>query len=150
MRSLARPMFELVEPIAVVPDAADEPNEAMFALGFTDWWDTEFPGRAAPLGTVPAEVVHARFDNFAPGELARHTMDAAPRSRCVRRSGSVVAGPSGGHGVPAAANRERAVFAQPVVIDAPSAAPAAPAEASSRSATERAAASTPLAVSGSA
>jgi hypothetical protein len=66
-------MFELVEPIGVIPYSADEPNEAMFALGFTNYWDTYFAGRAAPLGTsVPAEVVHALFYNFAPGEVARH------------------------------------------------------------------------------
>jgi hypothetical protein len=65
-------MFELVEPIGVIPYAADEPNEAMFALGFTNYWDTYFAGRAAPLGRVPAEVVDALFYNFAPGEVARH------------------------------------------------------------------------------
>jgi hypothetical protein len=65
-------MFELVEPIGVIPYAADEPNDAMFALGFTDFWDTYFAGRAAPLGIVPAEVVDALFYNFAPGEVARH------------------------------------------------------------------------------
>jgi hypothetical protein len=65
-------MFELVEPIGVIPYTADEPNEAMFALGFTDYWDTYFAGRAAPLGTVAAEVVDALFYNFAPGEVARH------------------------------------------------------------------------------
>src|SRR3954447_26571920 len=65
-------MFELVEPIGVIPYSADEPNEAMFAPGFTDYWDTYFAGRAAPLGLVPAEVVDALFYNFAPGEVARH------------------------------------------------------------------------------
>jgi hypothetical protein len=44
----------------------------MFALGFTNYWDTYFAGRAAPLGIVPAEVVDALFYNFAPGEVARH------------------------------------------------------------------------------
>ncbi len=65
-------MFELVEPIGVIPYSADEPNEAMFALGFTDYWDTYFAGRAAPLGLIPAEVVDALFYNFAPGEVGRH------------------------------------------------------------------------------
>jgi len=65
-------MFELVEPIGVIPYSADEPNEAMFALGFTNYWDTYFAGRAAPLGLVAAEVVDALFYNFAPGEVARH------------------------------------------------------------------------------
>jgi len=72
MNSMARRMFELVEPIGVIPYSADEPNEAMFALGFTDYWDTYFAGRAAPLGTTTAEVVDALFYNFAPGEVARH------------------------------------------------------------------------------
>jgi hypothetical protein len=70
--SLARRMFELVEPIGLIPYATDEPNEAMFALGFTNYWDTYFAGRAAPLGLVPAEVVDALFYSFAPGEVARH------------------------------------------------------------------------------
>ncbi len=68
MSSMARRMFELVEPIGVIPYSADEPNEAMFALGFTNYWDTYFAGRAAPLGLAPAEVVDALFYNFAPGE----------------------------------------------------------------------------------
>jgi hypothetical protein len=72
MKPMARRMFELVEPIGVIPYSADEPNEAMFALGFTNYWDTYFAGRAAPLGRVPAEVVDALFYNFAPGEVARH------------------------------------------------------------------------------
>src|SRR3954470_16611011 len=72
MTSTARRMFELVEPIGVIPYSADEPNEAMFALGFTNYWDTYFAGRAAPLGVTPAEVVDALFYNFAPGEVARH------------------------------------------------------------------------------
>lgn len=72
MNSMARRMFELVEPIGLLPYSADDPNETMFALGFTDYWDTYFAGRAAPLGVVPAEVVDALFYNFAPGEVARH------------------------------------------------------------------------------
>jgi hypothetical protein len=72
MNAVARRMFELVEPIGVIPYSTDDPNEAMFALGFTNYWDTYFAGRAAPLGIVPAEVVDALFYNFAPGEVARH------------------------------------------------------------------------------
>jgi hypothetical protein len=72
MNSMARRMFELVEPIGVIPYSADEPNEAMFALGFTNYWDIYFAGRAAPLGLATAEVVDALFYNFAPGEVARH------------------------------------------------------------------------------
>ena len=70
---LARRMYDLVEPIGLIPYSTDEPTEAMFELGFTNYWDTYFAGRAAPLGAgVPADVVHALFYNFAPGEVARH------------------------------------------------------------------------------
>ena len=72
MNAMARRMFELVEPIGLIPYSADEPNEAMFALGFSNYWDIYFAGRAAPLGKTPAEVVDALFYNFAPGEVARH------------------------------------------------------------------------------
>src|ERR1700710_675145 len=73
MNSMARRMFELVEPIGVIPYSADDPNVTMFALGFTNYWDTYFAGRAAPLGVdAPAELVDALFYNFAPGEVARH------------------------------------------------------------------------------
>jgi hypothetical protein len=107
--TVARRMFELVEPIGAIPYSAEEPNEAMFALGFTNYWDTYFAGRAAPLGLVPAEVVDALFYNFAPGEVARHipkvwrttTPEAAIAARqvgCVRALrrilGDVTASPS--------------------------------------------------------
>jgi hypothetical protein len=95
MSSVARRMFELVEPIGVIPYSADEPTEAMFALGFANYWDTYFAGRAAALGFATAEVVDALFYNFAPGEVARHipkvwqttTPDAAVAARqagCAR------------------------------------------------------------------
>jgi hypothetical protein len=103
MNSMARRMFELVEPIGVIPYAAEDPNEAMFALGFTNYWDTYFAGRAAPLGVVPAEVVDALFYNFAPGEVARHiptvwrttTPEAAIAARqrgCVKALRRILAG----------------------------------------------------------
>ena len=69
---VARRMFDLTEPISLVNFFSDEPNEAMAALGFTNYWDGYFAGRSAPLGRVPAEVVDAVFYNFAPGEVARH------------------------------------------------------------------------------
>jgi hypothetical protein len=69
----ARRMYGLVEPIGLIPYAADEPAEALLALGLRNYWDTYFAGRPAPLGRdVPAGVVHAIFCNFAPGETARH------------------------------------------------------------------------------
>ncbi len=72
MTSVARRFFDLTEPIALVNFFADEPNEEMAALGFTNYWDGYFAGRSAPLGRVPAEVVDAAFYNFGPGEAARH------------------------------------------------------------------------------
>ena len=87
MNSIARRMFELVEPIGVIPYSADDPNEAMFALGFTNYWDTYFAGRAAPLGLATAEVVDALFYNFAPGEVARHI----PKVWCTTTPGAAIA-----------------------------------------------------------
>jgi hypothetical protein len=86
---VARRLFELTEPISLVNFFADEPNEEMAALGFRNYWDGYFAGRSAPLGRVPAEVVHAAFYNFADGEVARHvpkvwdttTPDAAHAAR---------------------------------------------------------------------
>lgn len=70
---MARRLFQLVEPVAVVTYMADEPTEAVMALGLPTMWDAYFAGRAAPLGReVPAAVVHALFYNFAVGEVARH------------------------------------------------------------------------------
>src|ERR1700744_4628403 len=72
----ARRMFELLEPICLVTFMADGCNQEMAALGPRTYWDGFFPGRAAPLGRVPAEVVHAAFYSFADGEVARHIPSA--------------------------------------------------------------------------
>jgi hypothetical protein len=69
---VARRLFELTEPIALVNFFAEEPNDEMAALGFSNYWDGYFAGRSAPLGRVTAEVVDAAFYNFADGEVARH------------------------------------------------------------------------------
>ena len=72
MESAVRRLFRLLEPVHLVTYFADEPDEALLALGYRNTWDCYFAGRAAPLGRVPAEVVHAIFYNFADGEVARH------------------------------------------------------------------------------
>jgi hypothetical protein len=72
MEHIARRMFRLVEPICLVTFNSEEPNDALLALGFRNYWDGYFASRSAPLGLVPAEVVHAAFYNFAEGEAARH------------------------------------------------------------------------------
>ena len=94
---MARRLFQLVEPVALVTYVANEPTEAVMALGLRNVWDAYFAGRAAPLGRdVPAAVVHALFYNFAEGEVARHiprvwdtvTPEAAS---AARQEGSVAA-----------------------------------------------------------
>ena len=69
---VARRLFDLTEPIALVNFFSEEPNESMAALGLGNYWDGYFAGRSAPLGRVPAEVVDAAFYSFADGEVARH------------------------------------------------------------------------------
>ncbi len=69
---VARRLFELTEPISLVFFCSQEPNDSMAAVGFGNYWDGYFAARSAPLGRVPAEVVHAAFYNFADGEVARH------------------------------------------------------------------------------
>ena len=69
---VARRMFELLEPICLVNLFAEEPNETLMALGLRNYWDGYFASRSAPLGRVPAEVVHALFYSFGDGEAARH------------------------------------------------------------------------------
>ncbi|MFI8231049.1 MarR family transcriptional regulator [Streptomyces sp. NPDC085900] len=76
MTHTARRMFELLEPICLVTFFADECNEELAALGHRTYWDGYFASRAAPLGRVPAEVVHAAFYSFADGEVARHIPSA--------------------------------------------------------------------------
>jgi len=95
--STARRLFHLVEPVAVVTYMANEPTEAVMALGLPTMWDAYFAGRAAPLGRdVPATVVHALFYNFADGEVARHIPRVWDRvtpeaASAARERGSVAA-----------------------------------------------------------
>ena len=69
---VAHRLYDLTEPIALVNFLSPEPNDSMASLGFRTYWDGYFAGRSAPLGRVPAEVVHAAFYSFADGEVARH------------------------------------------------------------------------------
>ncbi|MGQ4335889.1 SCO6745 family protein [Streptomyces hayashii] len=76
MTHTPRRMFELLEPICLVTYVAQECNEELAALGHCTYWDGYFASRAAPLGRVPAQVVHAAFYSFADGEAARHIPSA--------------------------------------------------------------------------
>ena len=69
-------MFELLEPICLVSYLAEEAGAELAALGHRTYWDGYFASRAAPLGRVPAQVVHAAFYSFAEGEAARHIPSA--------------------------------------------------------------------------
>ena len=95
--AMARRLFQLVEPVAVVTYMASEPTEALMALGLRNVWDAYFAGRAAPLGRdVPAAVVHALFYNFADGEVARHIpgvwdMVTPEAANAARERGTVAA-----------------------------------------------------------
>jgi hypothetical protein len=96
MESVARRLHLLVEPIHLVTYCSEEPTEALLALGHRNYWDGYFAGRAAPLGRVPAEVVHAIFYNFADGEVASHIPrvwdTASPQDALAARElGSVAA-----------------------------------------------------------
>ncbi|MGH7754374.1 MAG: helix-turn-helix domain-containing protein, partial [Gemmatimonadales bacterium] len=102
--SVARRLFQLVEPVAVVTYMADEPTGAVMALGLRNMWDAYFAGRAAPLGRdVPAAVVHALFYNFADGEVARHI----PRVWDMVTPASAIAAQTGERPWPVAALRTR-------------------------------------------
>ncbi|MDQ2845775.1 MAG: MarR family transcriptional regulator [Actinomycetota bacterium] len=96
MEPAARRLFRLVEPIHLVTYLSEEPTDALMALGHRNYWDGYFAGRAAPLGPVPAAVVHAAFYNFADGEVARHIPrvwnTATPAAAlAARQRGSVAA-----------------------------------------------------------
>src|SRR5689334_20638552 len=83
--SRARRMFELLEPICLVTFFADECNEELAALGHRTYWDGYFASRAAPLGRVPAQVVHAAFYNFA--DLTTRAATSAPMEGRVMYAG---------------------------------------------------------------
>jgi hypothetical protein len=96
MEPTARRLYRLVEPIHLVTYLSAEPTDALMSLGLRNYWDGYFAGRAAPLGRVPAEVVHAIFYNFADGEVSRHVPrvwdTATPQAALVAREhGSVAA-----------------------------------------------------------
>lgn len=92
----ARRLHQLIEPVHLVAYFADEPDQALLALGLRNTWDAYFAGRAAPLGHAPAEVVDAVFYNFAPGEVARHiphvwTITTPEAALTARRQGCTAA-----------------------------------------------------------
>ena len=95
--SVARRMYDLVEPLGLVPYLADESDEALMSLGLRNQWDAYFAGRAAPFGrTVPAEVGPRGLLQLRPrrggtphpaGLGPDHTRGSAGRPRAGMRRG---------------------------------------------------------------
>ena len=67
----ARDLYQLLEPIHAVTYFAPEPVTALKEAGCRGYWMGYFAQRAAPLGPVGPEVVHALFYNFAFDRVAR-------------------------------------------------------------------------------
>ncbi|HWI43154.1 MAG TPA: hypothetical protein VNS81_06005 [Nocardioides sp.] len=94
--NVARQLWMLLEPIHAVTYFAPEPLAALRDAGFRGFWMGYFAGRAAPLGPVGADVVHALFYNFTPGRVERALPDAwqhgSPEAALAARlDGSVAA-----------------------------------------------------------
>src|SRR4051795_12693892 len=66
-----REFWRGVEPIHAGGDFAPEPLAALREAGYRGFWMGYFANRAAPLGPVGAEVVHALFYNFGWERVAR-------------------------------------------------------------------------------
>ncbi|MET7457647.1 MarR family transcriptional regulator [Streptomyces sp. NPDC005574] len=84
---VARDLWRLLEPIHAVVYFAPEPLEEFRAVGYRGFWMGYFAGRAAPLGPVGAEVVHALFYNFTHERVSRAVPAAwgfAPPSEALK------------------------------------------------------------------
>ncbi|QMU67369.1 hypothetical protein [Streptacidiphilus sp. P02-A3a] len=78
--TLARRLWEAVEPIHAVAYFAPEPAEAARSLGLTGWWMGYFAGRLAPVGPLDASTAQALCFAFAPSRVARALPDAWART----------------------------------------------------------------------
>jgi hypothetical protein len=67
----ARELWMLLEPVHAVVYFSAEPLEALRAAGCRGFWMGYFANRAAPLGAVGPDVVHALFYNFSRERVAR-------------------------------------------------------------------------------
>ncbi|MEU6134704.1 hypothetical protein [Nocardioides sp. NPDC047086] len=96
MEPNARRLWKLLEPIHAVGYFSPEPIALLKEAGYRGYWMGYFAARSAPLGAVPAEVVHAVFYNFAIEHVSRALPDAwtyAPpvAAHEARRTGAVAA-----------------------------------------------------------
>ena len=73
---LARRLWSRLEPIHVVTYFSPEARAALSGAGYKGFWMGYFAGRAAPMGPVGAEIVHAAFYNFSIAHVSRAIPDA--------------------------------------------------------------------------
>ncbi|MFI8823529.1 hypothetical protein [Streptomyces sp. NPDC053431] len=74
--TLARRLWEAIEPIHAVVYFAPEPAAAARAIGLIGFWMGYFAGRIAPLGPLTAPAANALCFAFAPARVARALPDA--------------------------------------------------------------------------
>jgi len=67
----ARRLFDRFEPVHALTYFAPEALAAFEDIGYRGFWMGYFAGRAAPLGSVPAEVITAIFYGFSPSHVER-------------------------------------------------------------------------------
>lgn len=72
----ARLLWRLIEPVHAVTYFAPEPIGELRKAGYRGFWMGYFASRAAPLGPVGPEVVHALFYNFSFDRVAKALPDA--------------------------------------------------------------------------
>lgn len=85
---VARRLFNLIEPIALVNFFRPEPNDAMAALGFGNYWGGYFARRAARWvvapprsSTLPSTAARRRNGPPHPERLGHHHPEAAHAAR---------------------------------------------------------------------
>lgn len=69
--TVARRLFDRLEPIHAVTYFGPETRGALDALGYRGFWSGYFAARSAPLGNVSPELVTSMFYNFAPHRVAK-------------------------------------------------------------------------------
>lgn len=74
--SLARQLWQAVEPLHAVVYFDLPPTDALRELGLRGWWMCYFAGRFAPLGALGPEPATAMAYGFAPWKVARALPDA--------------------------------------------------------------------------
>ncbi|NKY55052.1 SCO6745 family protein [Nocardia flavorosea] len=71
LSAYARQAWSLLEPLHAVTYFSPEPLQALKTAGYRGFWMGYFAGRAAPLGPVGPETVHALFYNFTYDRIAK-------------------------------------------------------------------------------